>query len=601
MSLKEFVSKFSKVVVYKTISFILFVIVSFFIIYFVNFNIILKRSKEIATKNIKYSYYLLEKEYKKLLDLISYLAALNAKKELKSVLYQNNDIYALIFLDNKGNIKKIYNLKKGLYNLKSIKEYLPILKNYKRKIDENTFFVSPLYPNFLGYQNSFIVGFPYYKDNKQEGYLFAILDVSLSGLLRNVYFFLFSNLNKNSFIKYKINYNYFDKFGIKGININYEINKNDLSVHALHRTINFLVAVIIMYITLTLMDLNFAYKKLYRDFKFIISFLNKGNFQCHSLNFYFSKEICKKVSELLSKLISKDKEIDLFVDSLRLIIKENKDIKGMLKDISSLLKVFVPCQEIFIYIFDIERGMSIFSGSNEVIIKEDIFEKIRKKFKNTNIIQEDKNIYTRYIFKPFEIFYIFTNCKDTDKIYKLKDFLDIINLIIVTALKLYINSIQDPLTKAFNRQKMEYDLLENLELYKRHKDVFSILMIDIDHFKKINDTYGHDAGDMVLKSLVKTIKGSLRKGDVIYRYGGEEFIILLPRTPLKEAIKVAEKLREKIMYIRVPYKNKIITFTASFGVTQVKDSDNLNTLIKRADKALYKAKNNGRNRVEYEF
>ena len=348
------------------------------------------------------------------------------------------------------------------------------------------------------------------------------------------------------------------------------------------------------------MDFYFAYNNVYKDYKNLLFFLNKGSFQCNNLNLYFTKEICKKVSQIYSNLTSKNEKINLFLSVFDLI-KENKDIKTILKDISSLLKLFVPCQDIIIYIFDTERKITMFSGNNKITIKEDTLDKIRKKFKDTNIVQEDENIYVRYFLKPFEIFYIFTNCKNSNSVYNLKDFIDIINLAIITALKFYLNSIQDPLTKAFNRQKLEYDLLEYLKLYKRHKDTFSIIMIDIDHLKNINETYGYDAGDRVLKSLVKTIKGLLRKGDIIYRYSGEEFIILLPKTSLKEAVKVAEKLREKLMYIRVPYQNKIITFPISFGVTQVKDSDSLDTLLKRAYKALLKAKTKGGNRVKYEF
>jgi len=600
MNLKDFIIKFRKIIVYKFLTFLMFNITFFLIIFFINLKITSKRSKEIATQNIKYSYYLLKKNYKKLLEHISFFAVLDSKKELKFVMQQNDNIHALVILDKKGNIKKFYKFKKGLYNLKSLEEYLPILKNYKKKINKSNFLVTPLYPNFLGYQNSFLIGFPYYKENKQEGYLFAIVDTSFTGLLKDIYLLLFSKSDKISFIKYKISYDYFDKPGIKGINISYKIDEDILLNHVFHKTLNILFGIILVYIMIILMDFYFAYNNVYKDYKNLLFFLNKGSFQCNNLNLYFTKEICKKVSQIYSNLTSKNEKINLFLSVFDLI-KENKDIKTILKDISSLLKLFVSCQDIIIYIFDTERKITMFSGNNKITIKEDTLDKIRKKFKDTNIVQEDENIYVRYFLKPFEIFYIFTNCKDSNSVYNLKDFIDIINLAIITALKFYLNSIQDPLTKAFNRQKLEYDLLEYLKLYKRHKDTFSIIMIDIDHLKNINEIYGYDAGDAVLKSLVKTIKGLLRKGDIIYRYSGEEFIILLPKTSLKEAVKVAEKLREKLMYIRVPYQNKIITFPISFGVTQVKDSDSLDTLLKRAYKALCKAKTKGGNRVEYEF
>lgn len=603
MNLKEFISKFRKIIIYKATNFLLFFTITFFIIYFINFETIVKRSKEIATQNIKYSYYLLEKEYNNLVNLISYLARLNVKKELNFILHQNNNAYALILLDNRGNIKKIYNFKKGFYSsydLEALKGHLSIFKNYKRKIDESIFFISPLYPNFLGYPNSFLIGFPYFKNNKQEGYLFAIIDASITGLLKDIYVFLFSKLDKISFINYKIDYNYFDKPGIKDIKISYELDKNAIIAYAIYKTFNILFAIIIVYLMMILLDFYFAYGYIYKDYKNLISFLNKGIFQCNFFNFEFTKKICKEISKIYSKLKLKTEEINLYFTVLDLI-KENKDIKTILENILSLLKLFTSCQKVAIYIFDIERNMSIVSGNNKIEIKEDTLEKIRKKLKNTNIIEENKKIYIRYFFKPFEIFYIFADCKNTNNILNLKKFIDTINLAIIIALKFYINSIQDPLTKAFSREKMKYDFLEYLELYKMHKDVFSIVMIDIDNLRKINETYGYEAGDMVLKSLVKTIKGILRKEDIIYRYGGEEFIILLPKTSLKEAVKVAEKLREKLIYIRIPYKDNIITFPISFGVTQVKDNDSLDDLIKRAYKALYKAKTNKKSKVDYDF
>jgi len=600
MSLKDFILKLRKIIIYKTINLILFSAVLFFIIYFANLKIISENVKKSATQNIKYPYSLLEREYKKTLNLLSPLAILNARKEMEYILSQSDNIYALIFLDKKGNIKRFYNLKKGFYNIKSLEEYSSILKNYKKKIDKSYFFVSPLYPNFLSYPNSFLVGFPYFKNNKQDGYLLAIFDISLAGLLKYVYLFLFSKLDKISFIKYKINYNYFDKPGIKSVNINYEIDENILHIYALRRTASILFGIIAVYFLIILLDFYLIYRNLYKDYKNIILFLTKGRFQCNLLNFHFSKKICENILKIFFRFISKNRKVDLLLENFNLILKENKNIKIILKNISTWLKYLFHCQEISIYIFDIERNISVFSGNNK-IINEHIFDKIRKEFKNKNIVQIDGNICIRCFFEPFEIFYVFTNCKSFNEIYNLKNFINVVNIIIITALKFYTNSIQDSLTKTFNREKMKYDILEYLELYKNYKDVFSILMIDIDNLKKINENYSHDAGDIVLQSLVKTIKGLLKKEDVIYRYSGEEFIILLPKKSLKEAIELAEKLRERIMYVRVPYKNKIITFTVSFGVTQVKDSDNLIDLIQRVYKAIQKAKNKGGNRVEYDF
>jgi diguanylate cyclase (GGDEF)-like protein len=124
-------------------------------------------------------------------------------------------------------------------------------------------------------------------------------------------------------------------------------------------------------------------------------------------------------------------------------------------------------------------------------------------------------------------------------------------------------------------------------------------MLDIDHFKKINDTYGHKCGDLVLKKLAATCQQVLREVDIIGRIGGEEFAILLPETDKEQAIEVAERLREAIGNAEVAIENgRPVRFTASIGVTSLTGEDkNMDVLLNIADKALYQAKNAGRNKV----
>ncbi len=153
----------------------------------------------------------------------------------------------------------------------------------------------------------------------------------------------------------------------------------------------------------------------------------------------------------------------------------------------------------------------------------------------------------------------------------------------------------DPLTGLYNKGKFNEVLQKEIERAKRYKRPLSIIVFDIDHFKKINDTYGHKIGDDVLKSLAKIIKSSVRKTDFAARWGGEEFVILLPETDLEGARKVAEKLREKVEKHKFPGVGKV---TISLGVAQLKDNEDPNDFIVRADMALYKAKEGGRNRVE---
>jgi len=144
----------------------------------------------------------------------------------------------------------------------------------------------------------------------------------------------------------------------------------------------------------------------------------------------------------------------------------------------------------------------------------------------------------------------------------------------------------DPLTNIYNRQMFHKLLKTELENKRRHGDTLSLIMLDIDHFKDLNDTYGHDIGDKVLVTLTQLISKNLRVYDVFARWGGEEFMILLPRTDLNTAYDKAEELRK----VLDEYKENIPHFTASFGVTQILDSDKKLSAFIRVDKALYKAK-----------
>ena len=152
----------------------------------------------------------------------------------------------------------------------------------------------------------------------------------------------------------------------------------------------------------------------------------------------------------------------------------------------------------------------------------------------------------------------------------------------------------DKLTGIYNRHKFE-ELFDNeIERSLRYKDPLSLMMFDIDYFKKVNDTYGHDIGDMVLKDIVNLVSNSIRNVDIFARWGGEEFLILCPQTDLENTKVLAEKLRREIEEFTF---SKVGNITSSFGVTVFRAKDNKKTFIKRVDDALYKAKNEGRNRV----
>lgn len=161
--------------------------------------------------------------------------------------------------------------------------------------------------------------------------------------------------------------------------------------------------------------------------------------------------------------------------------------------------------------------------------------------------------------------------------------------------KHYFNATHDALTGIYNRAYFLDAIKEELEKARRYKSIFSVILFDVDYFKKFNDNYGHLKGDEVLKRLAKVIDDNIRKSDVFSRWGGEEFIILLPETSLEKAELLAENLRKKLHATEIKGVPRI---TASFGVSQFAPKDDRNTLIKRADDALYNAKDSGRNCVK---
>lgn len=155
-------------------------------------------------------------------------------------------------------------------------------------------------------------------------------------------------------------------------------------------------------------------------------------------------------------------------------------------------------------------------------------------------------------------------------------------------------ALHDALTGLLNRRQF-YKLTEQGQAH--HLPLtqdYSLLLIDTDRFKSINDLYGHLKGDEVLCALARTLKSCARKEDLVFRWGGEEFVLLLPRTPLETALSLAESLRASVAKISLP---GLPRFTVSIGVAQHEPNESTDELFKRVDAALYRAKNDGRNRV----
>lgn len=165
--------------------------------------------------------------------------------------------------------------------------------------------------------------------------------------------------------------------------------------------------------------------------------------------------------------------------------------------------------------------------------------------------------------------------------------------------KLSTDAFTDFLTKIANRRAFDKRLAEEFERYNRYRQGYSLIMIDIDHFKRINDSLGHVAGDRILRAVATILQEEQRGSDFFARYGGEEIAVILPGTDCKQALVVADKMRRKVESARLNYEGQSVSITISAGVAQVgaKDRDAIG-IVGRADQALYRAKDSGRNRVE---
>jgi len=159
---------------------------------------------------------------------------------------------------------------------------------------------------------------------------------------------------------------------------------------------------------------------------------------------------------------------------------------------------------------------------------------------------------------------------------------------------------RDPLTGVHNRSCLDASLRREMDLAHRHRTPLALVMLDIDHFKNVNDRHGHLVGDCVLRDVAEHAGACVRSSDMLFRYGGEEFVMLLSNTDAAGAHRLAERIRRAVENLRCRYATTSIRVTASLGVTCLLDGDEPETLFARADAALLQAKREGRNRVVFD-
>jgi len=179
----------------------------------------------------------------------------------------------------------------------------------------------------------------------------------------------------------------------------------------------------------------------------------------------------------------------------------------------------------------------------------------------------------------------------------LKILSDYISIIIDNCYK-YFDAVSDSMTKMYNHNYILKRLQQEIEFSKKFKSTLSLILIDIDHFKQINDKYGHQSGDKVIISIAKIIKDNIRFSDIAGRYGGEEFCIILPNTKLEGAVSIAQRLKNQISAKKITIQDgQQISVSCSFGVKEYDMNDTVEEFINKTDKLLYQAKFLGRNRI----
>ncbi|PMP70550.1 MAG: hypothetical protein C0187_05220 [Calditerrivibrio nitroreducens] len=299
--------------------------------------------------------------------------------------------------------------------------------------------------------------------------------------------------------------------------------------------------------------------------------------------------IISLVAEYLDKAINVQSRLKSIIDEIVIRFdKTSNTLNSILEENSNILKK------------DIEEDKKIaneLTGVNHLIINESSIEAL-KSMVLSKVDELSKEISKKIDNKHTALKHLEQEKKHVNKElseYKVKE--QELAKIKKELEKYKMESVTDPLTGLFNRKFMVKKIEEEIERGKRYGSKFSIIFLDIDNFKRINDVYGHIVGDFVLKYLANIIKSELRKVDYAFRYGGEEMVILLSETNLENALKFSERLLEVVRNTIFKYKTEDLKITVSIGVAEFKLGETIEQLIERADMAMLKAKQAGKDRV----
>ncbi len=343
--------------------------------------------------------------------------------------------------------------------------------------------------------------------------------------------------------------------------------------------------------------------------KWYFNFLQ--NQENHEINIDFNKHISNSLIMFINYKI--------FDNSYKYIGATGVALK--ISYIDDMLKLFRQKYGFKVQFFDengnivlSEKGENLHTNIDKTNISKEIIDKIISKsttmieFKKDN---DDYLINTKYI-TELNLYLsveakIDNYTKDVKKILYFNILLSlsitiIISFVVFRIIRTYNNKLEsmafrDPLTDLYNRRYFEDEFLKIIKMHNRTRQECCIAFIDIDNFKDVNDTYGHDIGDLVLKQISNILKNNNREVDLISRWGGEEIVILFLNTDITAAMIITEKLRELIENDAVLRHLTSSGITASFGITAVMSDDNIDSVLNRADKAMYTSKSNGKNIV----